>query len=198
MRQGEENLPIRGCDNWMETRAFDKSTFGLQWKPSVLEPWIGKFQRGCFPEYCRQEGKELMAIAADAVPDETGLKSAQFPLAAADEFYISPDAGDNVWHKPGPKAGPFQAKLADGSVVTYYWYRFIDQPALQDADLSDADKSRLQAIAEKIHVHWTPRLEYMPPPGVGTLTTLDPALLVKPPRGLEVGYVPIAVRQSPK
>jgi hypothetical protein len=198
VRQGENHLPIRGCDNWVETRAFDKSTFGLQWKPAVLAPWTDRFQRGSFPEYCRQDGKELVAVAADAVPDETGLKTAQFLPATSNASYTSPDGEDNAWHKPGPKAGPFQAKLADGSVVTYYWYRFIDQPALQDADLSDAEKRRLQAIAEKIQAHWTTRQEYMPPPATGTLTTLDPALLVKPPRGLEVGYVPIAVRQSPR
>ncbi|HLK57853.1 MAG TPA: hypothetical protein VKU00_14900 [Chthonomonadaceae bacterium] len=196
VRQGEQNLPIRGCENWVETRAFDSSTFGLQWKPSALTPWTGKVRRGSFPEYTRQEGKELVAVAADAVPDATGLKEARFPPAATDQTYTSPEGGDNCWHKPGPKAGPFTAKLADGSIVTYYWYRFIDQPALQDADLTDAEKRRLQALVEQIHAHWTPNKEYMPPPGMGTLATLDPALLVKPPRGLEVGYVPIVVRQS--
>src|SRR5262249_23359954 len=116
--------------------------------------------------------------------------------AITDHAYTSPESGDNVWQKPGPKAGPFNVRLSDGSVVIYYWYRFIDQPALQDADLSAAEKSRLQAIVEKIHAHWTAQKEYMSPPGTGVLATLDPALLVLPPKGLEVGYVPIAVRQS--
>jgi hypothetical protein len=31
---------------------------------------------------------------------------------------------------------------------------------------------------------------------VGKLVDLDPAQIVKPPKGLEVGYVPIAVRQE--
>jgi hypothetical protein len=31
---------------------------------------------------------------------------------------------------------------------------------------------------------------------VGTLADLDPALLVTPPPGLEIGYVPIVTRQS--
>jgi hypothetical protein len=30
----------------------------------------------------------------------------------------------------------------------------------------------------------------------GSLVTLDPALLVSPPRGLEAGYVPIVARQE--
>jgi hypothetical protein len=197
VRQGPESLPIRGCENWVETRVFDTSTFGLQWQPSALEPWTGKLRRGAFPQYYRQGGNELSAVAAEAVPEETGLKAAHFLPAAGNAAYTSPHGREDGWHRPGPKAGPFRAKLADGSVVTYSWYRFIDQPSLQDADLSEVEKSRLQAVVGKLHAHWTLRKEYMPAPGMGTLTALDPALVVKPPRGLEVGYVPIVTRQSP-
>jgi hypothetical protein len=196
VRQGAEKLPIRGCENWVQTCTMDKTTFGLQWKSSVLEPWIGELRRGNFPEYCKQEGKELVAVTAAAVPAETGLTEARFKPAATNQVYSSPGTGDTCWTKPGPKAGPFQVKLGDGSVVTYSWYRFVDQPALQDADLSDAEKHRLQAIVEKIHAQWTPEKEYLPPPGRGTLAALDAALMVTPPRGLEIGYVPIVTRQA--
>ena len=196
LRQGREKMPIRGCENWVETRAFDKSTFGLQWQPTVLEPWTGPWRRGAFPEYCKQEGKELLALAAAAVPQATGLKEARFKPAATNQSYTSPETGENCWKKPGPKAGPFTVKLSDGSVVTYAWYRFVDQPALQDADLSDAERERLQAVAEKIHAHWTLDKEYLPPPALGTLATLDAALIVTPPKGLEIGYVPIVTRQA--
>ena len=54
--------------------------------------------------------------------------------------YVTPDEADSCWKKPGPAAGPFEAKLGDGSVVTYYWYRFADQPALLNADLTDAER----------------------------------------------------------
>ena len=114
------------------------------------------------------------------------------------QSYTSPETGDNCWKKPGPNAGPFEARLSDGSVVTYWWYRFIDQPSLQDADLSQAEKNRLQAVVEKIHAHWTMDKQYMPPPGMGTLATLDSSLMVAPPKGLEIGYVPVATRQSPQ
>ncbi|NLH14945.1 MAG: hypothetical protein GX455_00040 [Phycisphaerae bacterium] len=198
LRQGQENLPIRGCENWVQTASFDQTTFGLQWKPSVLEPWSGSMRRGAFPEYCREEGKEMRAITADQVPAETGLKQASFRPAQTNQSYTSPEGGETCWSKPGPKAGPFQAKLADSSVVTYWWYRFIDQPSLQDADLSEDEKDRLQAVVEKIHRHWTMDKEYMPPPKTGTLASLDSALIVVPPKGLEVGYVPIVTRQSDK
>jgi hypothetical protein len=196
VRQGEQNLSIRGCEDWLETCTLDASTFGLQWKDSALEPWTGKLRRGLFPQYCKQVGTELVAVGETAVPAETGLTTATFPPAATAQSYASPDSADDAWSKPGPKAGPFQVRLSDGSVVTYSWYRFVDQPALQDADLSEAERARLQAIVEQVHARWTPQLEYLPPPGRGTLAALDPALRVKPPRVLELGYVPIAIRQE--
>ena len=36
------------------------------------------------------------------------------------------------------------------------------------------------------------------PPAFGKLAELDPALVVTPPPGLEVGYVPIVTRQEAK
>jgi len=36
----------------------------------------------------------------------------------------------------------------------------------------------------------------MAPSGRGKLATLDPALLVTPPKGMEAGYVPIVTRQA--
>jgi hypothetical protein len=196
VRQGEANLQIKGCEQWVETRALDEHTFGLQWKTAALEAWTGVMRRASFPEYCKQEGQELVALAADRVPVETGLKSASFSAAVNDQSYVSPEAKSDCWHIPGPKAGPFQVKLSDGSVVRYMWYRFVDQPSLQNAGLSDAEKERLQAIVEKLQAQWTSEREYMAPPAMGTLATLDPALIVKPPAGLEHGYVPIVVRQS--
>jgi len=196
VNQGTENLPIRGFEKWVETTTFDGTTFGLQWKDSVLEPWTGKVRRGSFPEYTKKTGKEFQAISASEVPISTGLVSADFPHARKTQPYTSPTDPTSVWMKPGPKAGPYKVKLSDGSTVTYYWYRFIDQPALQDADLSPADKDRLQRLVEKMHRQWTPDKQYIPAPKKGDLTTLDRGIVVKPPKGLEVGYVPIAVRQD--
>jgi len=54
----------------------------------------------------------------------------------------------------------------------------------------------LQSFVEKIHANWPIDRDYMAPPSSGSLATLDPALLVTPPKGLEVGYVPIVTRQE--
>jgi hypothetical protein len=102
-----------------------------------------------------------------------------------------------VWSKPGPKRGPFTVKLADGSLVTYYWYRFIDQPSFQQYNWSEDKRAKLQAHVEKLHWNWPIDRDYMAPPGRGKLATLDSALLVTPPKGMEAGYVPIVTHQSP-
>jgi hypothetical protein len=49
---------------------------------------------------------------------------------------------------------------------------------------------------EKLHANWPIDRDYMAPPTRGKLVALDPALLVTPPEGLEVGYVPIVTRQT--
>jgi len=87
-------------------------------------------------------------------------------------------------------------KLTDGSVVTYYWYRFVDQPSFQQYNWSKAKKEKLQAFVEQIHAKWPIDRDYMAPPTMGELVELDPALLVTPPKGMEVGYVPIVTKQG--
>jgi hypothetical protein len=50
---------------------------------------------------------------------------------------------------------------------------------------------------EKLHQLWQKDRDYLPPPETGELASIDPALLMTPPPGLEVGYVPIVTRQEP-
>ena len=80
--------------------------------------------------------------------------------------------------------------------MTYWWYRFADQPALLNADLTPAERERLQTRVEMLHRAWTRDRDYLPPPTVGKLASLDPAQIVRPPKGFEIGYVPIATRQE--
>jgi hypothetical protein len=69
----------------------------------------------------------------------------------------------SCWKKPGPAAGPFQARLGDGSVVTYYWYRFADQPAMLNADLTPEEREVLQKRVEMLHRVWTKDRNYLAP-----------------------------------
>ncbi|MFO0878587.1 MAG: hypothetical protein U0840_14700 [Gemmataceae bacterium] len=182
--------------------ALNETTYGYKWaKESVT--------RGdalvTLPEYYRLEkdekGKERWVVVdAKDVPAETELAKAKFPRhrPAKQQPYVTPNEPESCWKKPGPVAGPFEAKLGDGSVVTYYWYRFADQPALQNADMTDAEREALQKRVELLHKSWKKDREYLPPPTIGKLADLDPALLVTPPKGYEIGYVPIVTRQAAK
>jgi len=190
-------LRARGVTDWVKTSTFDDHSFGLEWNKDRLSPWKAGLWKGQFPAYFRHRDDAIEAIPETAVPESTELKTAKFPSPDTSQSYVPSEKGQGVWMHPGPRSGPFKAKLVDGSVVTYYWYRFVDQPALQNAGLSEAEKSRLQALVEKMHREWTPDKQYMAPPSRGQLASLDSALLVKPPRGLEIGYVPVAIRQDP-
>ena len=182
----------------------DPNTYGFRWNSALVQPTnSANGPVVLLPEYYQlktnaQQKVEWVPIRAEDVPAETGLAAVRFPHGRerSPEPYVTPDGAQTCWKQPGPKAGPFQAKLGDGSVVTYYWYRFADQPALLNADLSAAEREVLQARVEKIHRNWKPDRDYLPPPAQGKLADLDPALVVTPPPGLEVGYVPIATRQA--
>jgi len=141
---------------------------------------------------------EWIAVRPEVTPPETGMVWARFlrPREEPAEPCVTPDAPGSSWKKLGLAAGPFQSNLGDGSVVTYFWYRFADQPAQLNADLTDQERENLQARLEKLQRVWRKDREYLPAPRIGKLAELDPAVLVAPPAGLEVGYVPIVTHQE--
>jgi hypothetical protein len=178
---------LTGVENVFDTRIFEGNTWGLAWFNSDIST------KGLFPQYYKQVGQERRAIAAAELPPETQLATQEFKRADRGEPYTSPTVG--AWSVPGAKSGPFTVKLVDGSLVTYSWYRFVDQPSFQQYNWSAEKKAALQALVEKIHASWPIDRNYMPPPSHGELAALDPALIVMPPKGLEMGYVPIVTSQ---
>jgi len=187
-RYDQAGKKVTGVERAFDTRIFEGNVWGLQWFTNDLS------SKGCFPQYYRHVADERVAVAAADVPAETKLLAREFKLARPGVPYTSPTAG--AWARPGPKLGPFRANLVDGSVVTYSWYRFVDQPSFQQYNWSEDKKAKVQAFVEKLHANWTIDRDYMPPPTRGMLVALDPALLVTPPQGLEVGYVPIVTHQA--
>lgn len=198
----EDGKEVKIDIDWNEfatPMALDSHSYGYHWEDGVTKAggrltWL--------PEYYHltksDKGKDVWKpVAAEAVPAETKLAAIQWtrPKEEPQEPYLTPDDPKSVWITPGPKAGPFKAHLGDGTVVTYYWYRFCDQPAIMKADLNDSEREALQKRVEMIHRSWTIEREYLPGPTRGSLAAVDPAQVVKPPRGLEVGYVPIATSQ---
>jgi hypothetical protein len=197
----EKKVPV-AWNSFATPTALDDTTYGYKWaKEAVTKD--GSLTM--LPEYYRLEkdkqGKQRwVVVEAKDVPAETGLAKVEFPRRRGPDRkpYVTPDEAASSWKKPGPAAGPFEAKLGDGSVATYYWYRFADQPAVLNANLTDAERETLQKRVELLHKTWTKDREYLPPPTVGKLADLDPAVLVSPPKGLEIGYVPIVTRQGVK
>ncbi len=138
------------------------------------------------------------AIPESAVPSSTGLVEHEFeadppPNTSPRE---TPHTTNPDWANPGPAAGPFTIVLGDNTRVTYYWYRFIDQPAVTNAGYSSSQRQKLQQKIELIHRHWPINRNYMAPPEFGNLASIDPGSIVSPPAGLEIGYVPIVTHQE--
>lgn len=201
-------VKISGLEDIFSTTILPSNAFGLQWKdnPITIE--------GLFPQYFKQVGDQSVAVHPSEVPKE--LRELEFPLAGTESEYVnwrdgnttvpgnyridknkpysSPETG--AWADPGPSSDPYTVLLKDGSTVTFCWYRFIDQPSFQQYGWTEEEKEKLQDFVEQIHKNWSIEKEYMAPPSMGDLVIIDPALIVAPPEGMEVGYVPIVTRQE--
>ncbi|MCM2373656.1 hypothetical protein [Aporhodopirellula aestuarii] len=199
----EQRTPIR-WNAFATPITLGPTTYGYRWdKELTTQTDTPEGPLVTLPQYYRLDetsgsGPIWVAVEPSDVPAETGLVDVQFgnPRSTTPEPYMTPDAPESCWKSPGPVAGPFETKLGDGSTVTYYWYRFADQPALLNADLTDEEREAMQAKVEKLHRAWRQDQEYLPPPQDGELADLDPAVLVTPPAGMEVGFVPIATHQG--
>jgi hypothetical protein len=199
---GKETKVPLDWSSFAKPKQIDNHTYGYQWNSATTTKTGSELTT--LPEYFHLENGDnkkkakWVPIPPEQVPAETGLQLLKWttPSEEKQEPYGTPIEPSSSWKTPGPKAGPFKAHLGDGTVVTYYWYRFADQPALLNAGLTSADREQLQVRVEKIHRSWPKNHNYLAPPKFGKLANIDPALIVRPPRGLEVGYVPIATRQE--
>lgn len=188
--------------NYIDNVQLNTHIMGFEYDLNVVEKIDKTFR---LPEYFRMGTDSVWrAIPPDQVPAASGLLTAEVPTSPRPEIpYVTPldpechwQDPEGPWNKPGPAAGPYQAELGDGTTVTYYWYRFVDQPAIIHARLPEDMRAKLQERVELIHSHWSHTDEYLAPPAIGRLATLDPAALVQPPAGMEIGYVPIVSRQE--
>ena len=201
----KDKLALMNITTYMDANVTDTATLRVRWEGAVItHRKTNNSSLITLPEYYKlvktgnDDPGKWIAVAPEEVPAETGLQNVSFsnsekrtPVA-----YVTPEEKKSCWKTPGPAAGPFKAKLGDGSTVTYFWYRFADQPALLNADLSVKERDEMQRRVEMLHKNWTKDREYLPSPLIGKLAEIDPALIVTPPKGMEVGYVPIATQQG--
>jgi len=193
--------------SYMDANVTDSATLRVRWEGDlIISRKTGNGSVVTLPEYYKlvkaknDDKGQWVAVSPKEVPAETGLHKVDFsnPEEKNPVAYVTPEEKESCWKTPGPVAGPFTAKLGDGSTITYYWYRFADQPALLNADLTREEREEMQRRVELLHRHWTKDREYLPAPLIGKLAEIDPALIVTPPKGMEVGYVPIVTRQGVK
>ena len=202
----KEKKVAMAWNSFATPEALDEHTYGYKWNADLVTKTDTK--NGplvTLTEYYKlgknkNDKPEWIVVSAKDVPAETGLAKHQFSRLKGkrSEAYVTPDDAKSSWKKPGPVAGPFQVMPGDGSVITYSWYRFADQPALLNADLTDVEREEMQTRVEKLHRNWKRDREYLAAPTIGALADIDPALLVMPPKGFEAGYVPIVTRQAAK
>ena len=186
----QDDIVINGINAVATPTVFEGDVFGLQWSGPSSDGMA------LFPRYFKHVGGQRVAISEQEVPPETFLSGKEFPTPTTTGNPYSVQPLNGAWSAPGPASGPHTAELGDCSAVTYHWYRFIDQPVFQQYPWTVEEKAALQGLVEKMHQAWTPDKTYLPPPTGGELAGFDAALMVTPPPGFEVGYVPIVTHQE--
>ena len=194
-----EEYPI----DWTALATVDTSdplTFRYRWNTDVVERRVDGF---ALPEFYRladsPDGSRWHPVPAADVPTETGLLDHTFAeLGTRNELgaFTTPTEPNSPWTTPGPVTEPTRVELGDGSTITYAWYRFVDQPAIRHWNFPEEHLDELQRRVEALHREWGDDYAALAAPSVGRLARLDPAIVVEPPAGLEVGYVPIVTRQE--
>lgn len=208
----EKNQRVISSSFAENMRDKEPSTAALKWKGPLIEKLDNELVK--LPEYflLKRGESRLTPIPASEVPEESGLQKLRFPEDVKEDYShapynsapittpLNPDYNysneiTKAWTSPGPVAGPFKAELEDGSVATYYWYKFNEQPAILNAHMNWVERDLIQKRVELLHKHWNEVDQYFPRPEQ-PLVSLDKGLLLTPPKGLEIGYVPICVHQQ--
>lgn len=98
----------------------------------------------------------------------------------------------------------YTAELDDGSKVDYRWYKFKDQPTFiqlkkEFPDIyTDEYLESLQEKIEHIHANWQDSKDFLSRPSSAqtynvNLVEIDNELILEPPAGKEIGWVPVAI-----
>ena len=110
-----------------------------------------------------------------------------------------PNAGGCA-SSPGPASDALHCvQTGTPSWLGWRWYLFTEQPAIIRQKLTATQREFMQARVETLHrMIGRGKSEWIKPRGATKegIATVDPALLVTPPAGMEYGYVPVAVYEG--
>jgi len=182
---------------------------------SIVVDWSSTPEKDrTLSSYYEVIGDNIVPVTEASVPEKlrlmeygnlenpTNLQNHQdeIELAADDSF------NTDCWVCEDPNGCDEQINettLDDGSVISYRWYRFVDQPVFWNMKrehpefYTDAYLSDLQATIEKMHAQWDGSVNLLERPANQDqfhLAEIDHGLLVDPPAGKEVGWVPIVTQ----
>eukprot|EP00927_Polykrikos_kofoidii_P049335 TRINITY_DN43402_c0_g1_i1.p1 TRINITY_DN43402_c0_g1~~TRINITY_DN43402_c0_g1_i1.p1 ORF type:complete len:837 (-),score=111.65 TRINITY_DN43402_c0_g1_i1:415-2775(-) len=160
---------------------------------------------GFFPRYFKASTSQLghlTPVDESVVP--SALQKSQFPkkntmwpMKGPYDALSNPPAGGCL-ATPGP-ASPrmYCAQTSSLSWIGYQWYRFVDQPGMQQLALSDDEKHFLQSRVETLHESLNGEDRWIKAGSAASrLAEVSAAQLVNPPQGMEIGYVPIVVYEG--
>lgn len=191
----------------------DPHTAAFKWNLDIVKKVEGR-NLIQLPEYYVYVVGDTRARVIDEtkVPDESGLKEINSRADYEDDWdyygfnrdpvftpmhpdFTYSDEIVDVWKSPGPTSGPYYTDHDDGSTSVYYWYKFNEQPSILNSDMDETERQLAQERVELMHKNWNKYDGYLPEP-TKEKVSLDNGLLVTPPPGLEVGYVPISIHQQ--
>ena len=153
--------------------------------------WSKANSRIGLSEYFKKLGNTRVPITEEEAPNQLRRTSFSADNQSRTFIYSAPA----WWFTGSQYTQEIQTNLVDGTTVTYRWFKFVDQPTLKRLNLSVSERNRLQNIAEDMQKSWQQK-SLQPEATAGVLGSFDKNLLVSPPSGYEIGYVPIITKQE--
>lgn len=180
----QSGIPIKSLKELLTGKTFsDSKIYGFQF-PTLTG---SSYEIG---PYFQQKAGEVVPVAQSEVP--SALVNTRLPESQPDTHFVY--STPSWWNLSSAASNEYTTNLSDGSIAVYRWFKFVDQPALTRFELSDSEKNSLQLAVVKIQQTWGNNA-LMDNPSFGSLTNFDNGILVKPPKGMDYGYVPIVVKQ---
>ena len=147
---------------------------------------------------------ELAELAYGTIPYTTSLSPHELTEEGGYSELITPDYSCYVCPNGDICDQEIhQTILDDGSIISYQWFRFRDQPLFQGLiqdypeTYTEEHLEDLQQLIEQMHKDWGSSQLFLERPTTLDelhLVEIDHGLLVEPPEGKEFGWVPIVTQ----